>query len=131
MMLRPRCKIWLESDAGEVALSDWRVQLLEAVDQHGSLAEAARQLAVPYKTAWYKLKDMEATIGVALLLTSSGGKGHGGASLTEAGQEAVRRYHAIVDGLDGEVRERFDAEFAVPLPPVLRGRRAERLAEGT
>ncbi|MFI5266656.1 MAG: winged helix-turn-helix domain-containing protein [Chloroflexota bacterium] len=115
-MLRPRCKVWLESDTGEVALSDWRVDLLEAVDRHGSLAEAARQLRVPYKTAWYKLKEMEATLGMTLLLTSSGGAAHGGATLTEAGQEAIHRYHAVADGIEAEVRERFEAEFSRPLP---------------
>jgi molybdate transport system regulatory protein len=113
--LHPRWKIWLESDSGEVALSDWRVQLLEAIQEHGSLAEAARRLGVPYKTAWYKLKEMEATLGVALLASRSGGAAHGGATLTDAGQEAIRRYHAITSGVDGEVQDRFDAEFAQPL----------------
>jgi molybdate transport system regulatory protein len=114
-MLRPRLKIWLESDRGEVALSDWRVQLLQAIDQHGSLAEAARQLGVPYKTAWYKLKQMEAALAVPLLVTSSGGAEHGGARLTAAGKEAIRRYTAIVGGVDAEIEQRFHDAFSAPL----------------
>ena len=35
-----RTKVWIEQD-GEVMLSDWRVALLEAVEETGSLAEAA------------------------------------------------------------------------------------------
>jgi len=114
-MLRPRCKVWLESDKGQVALSDWRVQLLEAIEQYGSLAEAARRLDVPYKTAWYKLKEMESTLGVPLLVTSSGGAAHGGTRLTAAAREAVRRYSAITEGIEGEVRQRFEGEFSAPL----------------
>ena len=113
--LRPRFKIWLESETGQVALSDWRVELLEAIQRHGSLAEAARQLSVPYKTAWYKLKEMEAALGVPLLLTSSGGAKHGGAALTAAGREAIRRYRAIEAGVEGQVQGRFEAEFEQPL----------------
>ena len=43
---RLRSKIWLERD-GKVVLSDWRVELLAAVDETGSLARAARNLDVP------------------------------------------------------------------------------------
>ncbi len=43
-----RTKVWIEQD-GEVLLSDWRIALLEAVEATGSLAEAARQMDVPYR----------------------------------------------------------------------------------
>jgi molybdate transport system regulatory protein len=114
-MLRPRLKIWLESEKGQVALSDWRVELLVAIERHGSLAQAARQLGVPYKTAWYKLKEMEATLGVQLLLTTSGGAGHGSTRLTEAAREAVQRYATVTEGVEKEVRERFESAFKTPL----------------
>jgi molybdate transport system regulatory protein len=114
-MLRPRCKVWLESDSGQVALSDWRVELLAAIERHGSLAEAARRLQVPYKTAWYKLKEMENTLGVALLVTSSGGAAHGATRLTPAAREAVRRYAAMTEGIQGQIQQRFETEFAEPL----------------
>ena len=51
-----RSKVWLERD-GQVVLSDWRVELLEAIEATGSLARAAARLDVPYRTAWYKLKE--------------------------------------------------------------------------
>jgi hypothetical protein len=54
--LCPRSKVWLER-GGQVVLSDWRVELLEAIDATGSLARAAERLDVPYRTAWYKLKE--------------------------------------------------------------------------
>jgi molybdate transport system regulatory protein len=114
-VLRARCKVWLESDAGKVALSDWRVALLEGIRDRGSLAEAARWLGVPYKTAWYKLKEIETTLGMPLVATISGGADHGGAALTPAGEEAVRRYNTIAAGVDDEVRTRFETEFGKPL----------------
>ena len=41
--LEPRIKLWVEKD-GRLVLSDYRVQLLRAVGETGSLAEAAQQL---------------------------------------------------------------------------------------
>ena len=55
---RPLVKVWVER-GGEVALSEWRIALLEAVEATGSLSSAARQLNVPYRTAWYKLRQIE------------------------------------------------------------------------
>ena len=74
--LSPRCKVWFERD-GKVALSDWRVELLERIEKTGSLTTAAKQLKVPYRTAWYKLKDLEECLGTKLLVTESGGIGGG------------------------------------------------------
>jgi len=108
--LEVRYKVWLER-GGQVALSDWRVQLLEEIDSRGSLAEAARHMNVPYKTAWYKLKEMEKCLGVALLASASGGPKGGGATLTEAGQEAVRRYQQLAGGLDELLMARFAEAF--------------------
>ncbi len=115
-MLTPRLKVWLESADGDVALSDWRVDLLKAIEEHGSLAEAARRLSVPYKTAWYKLKEMETTLGVSLVVASSGGAEGGSTRLTEAAHRAVARYEALVAGLEAEVRARFEVEFSESLP---------------
>jgi molybdate transport repressor ModE-like protein len=114
-MLRPRLKVWIESDDGRVALSEWRVALLEAVREHGSLVAAARALGVPHRTAWQRVQEMEACLGVRLLETTSGGFGGGGTShLTDAARELVRRYHTVRAGLDELVSERYQGAFRDP-----------------
>src|SRR5437870_4077354 len=88
---RLHSKIWLEQD-GKVVLSEWRVELLEAIDQTGSLARAALKLAVPYKTAWYKLREIQERSGLRLLETQSGGAAGGGSRLTPEGRALVERF---------------------------------------
>lgn len=117
--LTPKCKVWFERE-GSVALSDWRVDLLLAVDRCGSLAAAARQLDVPYKTAWYKLKEVEAGLGMPVLQTTSGGRDHGSAVLTPVGKQIVERYQAVVRGLQELVDARFAAEILPLLEPAAR-----------
>jgi molybdate transport system regulatory protein len=109
-VLYPRSKVWLER-RGEVVLSDWRVALLEAIEATGSLARAAERLDVPYRTAWYKLKEIERRLGVRLLETQSGGADGGGSRLTAEAQEVIARFHRVNAGIEQLIAERFRAEF--------------------
>ncbi len=109
--MRPRLKVWLESDDGRVALSDWRIALLEAVEQHGSLVAAAREMGVPHRTAWQKVHDIEQRLGLKLLRTSSGGASGGSSSLTDEARDLIGRYRALQAGLEELLEERFRHAF--------------------
>lgn len=105
-----RMKVWLEED-GEVMLSSWRVALLEAVEERGSLAEAARHMNVPYRTAWQKLKALEQRWNIPLLASESGGADGGGSRLTPEAQELLRRFHSLAHGIEEEIAARFAHAF--------------------
>ena len=92
-----RSKVWLER-AGGVAVSLWRISLLEEVQATGSLAAACERMNVPYRTAWYKLKEMEEQLRVKLLDRQSGGAAGGGSSLTREGEDLVRRFRRAYEG---------------------------------
>jgi molybdate transport system regulatory protein len=109
--IEPRAKIWFERD-GHVALSDWRVELLEAIDATGSLSAAAELMHVPYRTAWYKLRQAETQLGSRLVETQSGGAAGGGSRLTPAGRDAIERFRRVTQGVNRLVQERFEAEFS-------------------
>lgn len=103
-------KVWLERD-GRVALSAWRIALLEAVHEAGSLAAAAARIGVPYRTAWYKLREIEQQLGLRLLDTQSGGPDGGHTTLTPEAVDIVRRFRRASRGVEELVRERFESEF--------------------
>lgn len=106
----PRAKLWLEVD-GTIALSEWRVALLEAVEETGSLAQAAAHIGVSCRTAAYKLRAIEPNLGVRLLAGHSGGAAGGCRRLTPAGRDYVRRWQAFSASLDAWVAEHFRAAF--------------------
>ena len=108
--MQPHAKLWIEID-GKIALSEWRVTLLEAVEATGSLAKAAERLGVPYRTASYKLREVEENLGVRLVSGQSGGPEGGGSRLTPAGHDYVRRWRAFADGLDAWVASHFERAF--------------------
>lgn len=111
-------KVWMEH-AGVVALSHWRVALLETIGATGSLAAAARQMRVPYRTAWQKLKTMEAQWGRPLVVAVSGGEQGGGMALTPFAQELIRRFHSVAQDVEAQVAARFADLFQgdLPAPP--------------
>ncbi len=94
-----------------MVLSPWRVKLLETIAETGSINAAAQQLAVPYRRAWEKVQEIEAGLGVRVLETSIGGVGGGGARLTEAAQQAITQFHALMAGVDQEIEQRFVNAF--------------------
>lgn len=108
---RVRAKVWIER-GDDVLLSEWRVALLEAVEEAGSLAAAANRLGVPYRTAWQRIKESEERLGLPLLATESGGAEGGGSRLTPAGRDLVARFRRVTAGVADLVEQRFRAEFA-------------------
>lgn len=110
MTRRIRSKCWVEDD-GALVLSDWRVDLITAVDELGSLSAAAEHFDVAYRVAWGKIKEIEERLGYAVLEGYSGGVGGGGTRLTASGRELVARYNRFRAGLAELIERRFEAEF--------------------
>ena len=108
--LEVRSKLWLER-GGKVALSDWRVELLLAIDETGSLTAAAERMAVPYRTAWYKLREAEDELGVPLVSSESGGARGGGSRLTPEGRRIAERFRQAAREVDELAQERLADEF--------------------
>jgi len=107
---RVRSKVWVERE-GDVLLSEWRISLLEAVAETGSLAAAAAALDVPYRTAWDRVREMEQRLQRRLLERESGGADGGGSRLTDEARDLIARFHRVTAGIGGEVERRFGQEF--------------------
>ncbi len=110
MKVVPRANIWLEKE-GEVVLSTWRVALLEAVAETGSITAGAEKMKVPYRVAWQKIREIEERLGEPVVETQVGGPGGGGAQLTPAGERYVQRFREFAAGLDEIVQRRFEEVF--------------------
>jgi molybdate transport system regulatory protein len=105
-----RSKVWVEKD-GKVALSSWRIELLSVIEETGSLTAACERMGVPYRTAWYKLREIEDQLGMKLLDTQSGGADGGGSALTPDARNLVDRFRRVDRGIEGIVEKRFASEL--------------------
>lgn len=106
-----RSKIWIEID-GEPVFSKGREILFRAIDEHGSINQAARKMGIPYRRAWGYIKTMEERLGVSLVETRKGGAGGGGARLTGEARELLVRFGRLERGIDRLVDKRFDTAFS-------------------
>jgi len=108
--MEPKFNLWIEHN-GAVVLSEWRVRLLDAIDQTGSISRAADRMKITYHRAWEKLHEMEEGLGEKLVNAQVGGVGGGGAELTDRGRELLRKFRAFSEGLSDEIDQRFKVNF--------------------
>lgn len=76
-------------------LGDTRIRLLEGIERHGSITQAARHIPLSYKAAWDAIDIMNNLAEEPLVLRATGGKGGGGTRLTEYGRKLIALYRAL------------------------------------
>jgi molybdate transport system regulatory protein len=77
----------LTTATGEI--SPRRLTLLRAIAETGSISQAAKVVGMTYKAAWDAVDAMNNLAGEALVTVQHGGRGGGGARLTNAGRVLV------------------------------------------
>ena len=91
-----KVKWWLEKNGGMVH-GKGRLKLLEAIEQRGSLREAARVCGISYRAAWGKLRASEERLGEALAESQSGKRGM---KITPRARQLIRIFHSIDQKLE-------------------------------
>jgi molybdate transport system regulatory protein len=84
-------RIWFETADGKL-LGRGRVELLERIQQSGSLRQAALQMKMSYRQAWEMISYMNEHFGSPVVISHRGGKGGGSAQLTEKGIKAIEQF---------------------------------------
>jgi molybdate transport system regulatory protein len=79
----------------EAAFGPGKAQLLERLDEMGSIRGAAAAMDMSYRRAWLLVQDIEATAGAPVVRAKTGGAGGGGVILTELGRNMLSQYRAI------------------------------------
>jgi len=77
----------LTTEAGEI--SPRRLALLKAIAESGSISGAAKAIGMTYKAAWDAVDAMNNLAGTLLVHAQHGGRGGGGAQLSDAGLKVV------------------------------------------
>lgn len=76
-------------------LGDTRIRLLEAIEAHGSITQAARHVPLSYKAAWDAVDAMNNLAQQPLVARTTGGRQGGGTQLTDYGRRVVAMYRAV------------------------------------
>lgn len=95
------------TDALGHSVADKRIDILRAIGRTGSISQAARDVAVSYKSAWQAVDTLTNLAGVPLVERAVGGVGGGGALLTPQGEHLL----ALAEALDA-ARQAVHAQWA-------------------
>jgi molybdate transport system regulatory protein len=108
--LEVRSKIWIEAD-GEPVFGRGRRFLLEAIDSHGSINQAAKEVGVSYRKALSHIQVMEQRLGISLVVRQAGGRNGGGATLTPDARMFLKKFEMMEKSLRDFVDTKFKELF--------------------
>ncbi len=91
-LIKPNFRIYF---GAEVALGPGKAELLEHLDETGSISAAARRMEMSYNRAWSLIQTMNRCFREPVVLTTRGGRERGGASLTQTGKRLVTLYQRL------------------------------------
>ena len=114
----PRLRIILGK---AIAIGPGKAELLRLIEETGSISAAARKMGMSYRRAWTLVETMNTAFREPMVEAATGGRGGGGAQVTDFGREALDRYRAMeekaVRSVTGEMdafSEMLDPDYADP-----------------
>jgi molybdate transport system regulatory protein len=110
----PRVRILLGS---VIAMGPGKADLLEAIEAEGSISAAARRMGMSYRRAWLLVDTMNQSFREALVETAAGGKGGGGARVTDFGRDMLARYRGMETKAGAAIADEISAFSTYLTPP--------------
>jgi molybdate transport system regulatory protein len=106
-----RSKIWFEDGSGEVIFGLGRLKMLEAIDRHGSIQAAAKELKMSYRALWGRITATENRMGRQLLTRNVGGASGGGSQLTPFAKILLEKFRDIHQSIALESDRLFEKDI--------------------
>lgn len=94
-MPAPLLKIRINHE-GNIALGPGKIELLQHIEQHGSISAAAKQMRMSYRRAWELVDMMNRCFDRPVVVSVAGGSHGGGARVTAFGQSLMLAYEEIL-----------------------------------
>jgi len=86
--------VWIQEEQGHF-IGKGRVELLERIQHTGSITKAAKAMKMSYRQAWQMVTDMNSRSDMPIVEKILGGKGGGGAIVTQAGEKAIKLFYEV------------------------------------
>ena len=94
--LRVRC--WIDID-GERFFGPGRAELLQLIQETGSISKAAKSMGMSYKKAWAMVEGLNRSARSPYVIAHKGGQQGGGTEVTKAGLAMLKAYQKLSDRL--------------------------------
>lgn len=105
-----KVKTWIEDDKDNLIFGGGKTQILEFIDETGSISEASKKVGMNYKKAWSHIKILQEYIEDELVIVNKG-RNSGGTTLTPKAKEIIANYKQLQNEIRTYSQERFDELF--------------------
>ncbi len=98
-------KLWIINEKHEAVFGDGLAELLEEIDRHNSIFEAAEFLDMSYRYALHRITLAEKRLGELLVHRVHGGAKGGSSQVSDFGKEMIARYRKAQSELNKTVKD--------------------------
>jgi molybdate transport repressor ModE-like protein len=106
-----RTKTWIENNKKDLLFGKGKTEILELIQQEGSIAKAAEKMGLNYKKAWTHIKILQNNIADELVVSQKGGGGTGGTVLTPKAIALIDNYRQLQKDIESFANKRFQELF--------------------
>ncbi|QOY51120.1 winged helix-turn-helix domain-containing protein [Candidatus Sulfurimonas baltica] len=105
-----KVKTWIEDDNEHLVFGGGKTQILELIDETGSISEASKRVGMNYKKAWSHIKILQEYIEDDLVVVKKG-RDSGGTALTPKAKELILKYKLLEKEVRDFSTKRFEEIF--------------------
>ncbi len=109
-----KTKTWIENQKGELLFGKGKTEVLELIEQEGSIAKAAEKIGMNYKKAWTHVKILQKNFDDVLVESQKGGGEQGGSRLIPKADKFISNYRQLQKDIETYADERFKELFLKP-----------------
>lgn len=108
--MKSKIKIWIEDSEENLVFGGGKTQILELIDETGSISEASKRAGMNYKKAWSHIKILQEYIDDELVIVSKG-RNSGGTKLTPKAKELIENFKRLREEVKEFNEKRFNELF--------------------
>lgn len=108
--MQVKVKTWIEDSEKNLIFGGGKTQILEFIDQTGSISEASKKVGMNYKKAWSHIKILQEYIEDELVIVNKG-RNSGGTTLTPKAKSIIANYKQLQEDVKVYSEKRFQELF--------------------
>ena len=108
--MQVKVKTWIEDNEKNLIFGGGKTQILEFIDQTGSISEASKKVGMNYKKAWTHIKILQEYIEDELVIVNKG-RNSGGTTLTPKAKAIIANYKQLQEEIKEFSEKRFNELF--------------------
>ena len=109
--MRIAYKVWLDDNGKAFGEGPYRV--LKQIEKAGSLHQAAIDLKISYRKAWFIINNVEKKLGFSFLERKIGGLSGGGSHITPSGKAFLEKYEVFRGELEKVLEDTYQKHFGL------------------